>query len=100
MQECLRFKRISDHASAPVRATPNSAGYDLTSTETIFISPGGRGVIPTGLILEIPDGHYGRVAPRSGLAIEYGINVGGGVIDADYRGEVKVILFNHGADGF
>ena len=60
----------------------------------------GRALVGTGIALSIPDGLYGRVAPRSGLAVKHCINVGAGVIDPDYTGEVKVVLFNHGTEDF
>jgi len=91
----LRVKKKDPAAVLPSRATPGSAGYDLTSVESHIILPGHRAVVSTGLAIEIPAWTYGRVAPRSGLAIRNGIQVGAGVIDTDYRGEVKVVLFNH-----
>lgn len=88
----------------PEYATPLSAGVDLRSSseEDIFLWPGDRKLIPTGLFLEIPEGYEGQVRPRSGLAIKYGITVlnAPGTIDADYRGEVKVILANLGNSAF
>ena len=60
----------------------------------------GKACIQTGIAMAIPEGNYGRIAPRSGLAAKHFIDVGAGVIDADYRGEVKVLLFNHGEDDF
>jgi len=85
-------------AKLPRRASAGAAGYDLTSTETVSIFPGTRGVVSTGVSVKLPPGVYGRVAPRSGLAVKDGIQVGAGVIDADYRGEIKVLLFNHSND--
>lgn len=83
---------------APQYATPGSAGCDLISTEEIALAPGKWAAVGTGLHLEIPRGYVGLVCPRSGLAIKHGISVlnSPGVIDSDYRGEVKVILINHG----
>ena len=84
----------------PEYSTPLSAGVDLRSSseEFIYLRPGERALIPTGIYLEIPEGYEGQVRPRSGLAIKYGITVlnAPGTIDADYRGEVKVILANLG----
>jgi dUTP pyrophosphatase len=98
----MRVKRTSPEATLPNRATNGSVGYDLYSSSKIpiTISPMQRALIPTNLIMLIPDGHYGRIAPRSGLALKFGIDVGAGVIDSDYRGEVGVILFNHGKEEF
>lgn len=90
----LRVKKLSESAVLPVRGSTGAAGYDLTSTESHVILPGHRAVVGTGLVIEVPLGTYGRVAPRSGLAVKSGIQVGAGVVDSDYRGEVKVVLFN------
>lgn len=79
----------------PTRATPLSAGWDIATNQYISIGPGQRRLCSTGIRLGIPACNYGRIAPRSGLASKYGINVGAGVIDSDYRGEIKVLLFNH-----
>jgi dUTP pyrophosphatase len=97
----MRVKRTSPNATLPNRATNGSVGYDLYASSSATIKPnGGRALIPTNLIILIPEGHYGRIAPRSGLTLKFGINVGAGVIDPDYRGEVGVILFNHGMENF
>lgn len=95
--EQLRVRKLREGASIPKRATPDAAGYDLTSIETLDIQPGGMAIVSTGLSIAVPPGTYGRIAPRSGLAAKYGVGVGAGVVDAGYRGEVKVILFNHGS---
>jgi dUTP pyrophosphatase len=90
----------------PVYATDDSAGMDLIAAfaqdQTLTLASGERGLIPTGLIMEIPTGFEGQVRPRSGLALKHGITVlnSPGTIDADYRGEVKVILINHGQEPF
>ncbi|MGM0600581.1 MAG: dUTP diphosphatase, partial [Candidatus Rifleibacteriota bacterium] len=92
----------TEEAKMPVRATPGSAGYDLCSTENIELLPGNYAMVPTGLRLEIPHGFEAQVRPRSGLAARHGIGVlnAPGTIDSDYRGEVKVILINHGQKPF
>lgn len=90
----LRVKKLSESAVLPTRGSFGAAGYDLSSTEGHIILPGHRAVIGTGLAIEVPPGTYGRVASRSGLAVKSGIQVGAGVVDSDYRGEVKVVLFN------
>jgi dUTP pyrophosphatase len=96
MNECLLVKRASENATLPSKATIMSVGYDLHASEDRIVQKcGGRNLIPTDLIVCIPFGHYGRIAPRSGLAWKNGIDVGAGVIDPDYRGLVGVILFNH-----
>lgn len=91
---------LRDGAKAPSRATDGSAGYDLTSLEDCTIDSGKRKLVSTGLALTVPTGTYGRVAPRSGMSVKNGIHVGAGVIDRDYTGEVKVLLFNMGEDPY
>lgn len=97
------------HASGlplPARATAASAGYDVVAAVDAIapktLPPGEWALIPTGLILEIPDGHEVQVRPRSGLALKHGVTVlnAPGTIDADYRGEVGVVLINHGREPF
>lgn len=90
----LRIKLAHPLAQRPTRGSESAAGYDLRSVEACVVEPGKRAVVSTGLVIEIPPGTYGRVAPRSGLAVQHGIDVFGGVVDADYRGIVKVILHN------
>jgi len=95
MSSKLFVKRLSQHATLPQRGSIGAAGYDLTSCSEILIPSRGRVLIPTDLSLVLPNGTYGRIAPRSGLALKNGLDVGGGVIDADYRGPVGVVMFNH-----
>ena len=82
----------------PRYETAGSAGLDLRADEAFSLAPGERRLVPTGLALEIPPGHEGQVRPRSGLAARHGVGMvnAPGTIDADYRGEVMVILVNHG----
>lgn len=87
---------MGNGAKPPTKQTKGSIGFDLYSAIDIDIPGGGNGLIPLNLNFIFPGGCYGRIAPRSGLAINDHISVGGGVIDRDFRGEVKVILFNHG----
>ncbi|MES2638213.1 MAG: dUTP diphosphatase [Myxococcota bacterium] len=86
----------------PARATPGSAGFDLRAAEDLTIPAGAWVVVPTGIALAIPDGWEGQVRPRSGLAAKHGVTVlnAPGTIDADYRGEIKVPLINHGPAPF
>ena len=70
------------------------------SAETLVVAPGTRALVATGIAIKMPPGLYGRVAPRSGLAVKHGIQIGAGVIDIDYQGEIKVLVFNHGEDPF
>jgi dUTP pyrophosphatase len=90
----IKIKKINDLARIPVRANPTDAGADLYSTESLIIPPLSRALVKTGLIIEIPENYYGRIAPRSGLAFKNGIDVMAGVIDSGYRNEVGVILYN------
>lgn len=90
----------SPKAKVPTRGSDLAAGYDLYSSGSAVIAARGRGVVPTGIKIAIPEGTYGRVAPRSGLAVKKGIDTGAGVIDADYRGEVGVVLFNNSDEDF
>ncbi|KAL4776818.1 dUTPase-like protein [Aspergillus nidulans var. acristatus] len=90
----LLVKKLTDTARAPTRGSAFAAGYDLYAAKEIIIPAKGKGLVDTGLAVAVPEGTYGRVAPRSGLASKHFIDVGAGVIDADYRGEVKVLLFN------
>jgi len=92
--QTLLVKKLSDDATLPVRGSDWSAGYDLAASRPASIPPGGRAVVHTDLSVACPAGTYARIAPRSGLAIKKGIDVGAGVVDADYRGPVGVILFN------
>ena len=80
---------------AEARTVP---GADLACAEAFGLGPGERRLVPTGIAVEIPPGFYGRVAPRSGLAVRHGIDVMAGVIDADYRGEILVLLINLGSE--
>ncbi|GAB4852544.1 hypothetical protein Ancab_040548 [Ancistrocladus abbreviatus] len=91
----LRVKKLSDNAVLPSRASPLSAGYDLSSAIETKVPARGKALVATDLSFSIPEGTYARIAPRSGLTWKHSIDVGAGVIDADYRGPVGVILFNH-----
>ena len=88
--------------SLPAYATSGAAGMDVVSAEEVTLAPGARHAVATGLALAIPAGFEIQVRPRSGLALKHGITVPNtpGTIDSDYRGELKVILINHGAEPF
>lgn len=90
----LKFAKLTTNAFAPTRGSPLSAGYDLYAAYDAEVPVGHRVLVKTDLQISIPENTYGRVAPRSGLAYKKGIDVGAGVIDADYRGNVGVLLFN------
>uniref|UniRef100_A0A8C9AJ67 Deoxyuridine 5'-triphosphate nucleotidohydrolase n=2 Tax=Lemuridae TaxID=9445 RepID=A0A8C9AJ67_PROSS len=96
----LRFARLSEHATAPTRGSARAAGYDLYSAYDYTIPPMEKAVVKTDIQIALPSGCYGRVAPRSGLAAKHFIDVGAGVIDEDYRGNVGVVLFNFGKEKF
>lgn len=92
----FRFARLSEAARAPTRAHPGDAGCDLYAAEAARLAPGERVSVTTGIAVEIPAGSAGLVLPRSGLAVKHGISVvnAPGLIDAGYRGEVRVLLLN------
>lgn len=96
-----------DHAvglNLPTYATEQSAGMDLTAAleEAIELAPGERALIPTGISIALPVGYEAQIRPRSGLAVKHGVTVLNtpGTVDADYRGEIKVVLINHGQEAF
>lgn len=92
----LAFKRLDPRATLPTRGSSLSAGLDVYSIEDLTIQPRERQLARTGLAVAVPEGCYGRVAPRSGLASKHGLDVLAGVIDSDYRGEVGCLLYNSG----
>lgn len=96
----IYLKRLSPSAVVPSAATDGSNGYDLHATENFYLYPGDRKAVPIGWAVQIPRGYVGLVCPRSGLALKKGVTVinGPGVIDSDYRGEVKVLLLNTSLD--
>ena len=96
----IKYSKIHPHAKEPFRANTSDAGYDLFSTDYVTLEPFQRRLISTGINIEIPEGFYGRVAPRSGLACKKGIDVMAGVIDSGYRGEIKVLLINFNFEGY
>jgi dUTP pyrophosphatase len=96
--EKLQVKKLSPESIIPSKATPDSIGYDLYSIEEVSIPTNSKALIGTGIAMTPPKGTYIRIAPRSGLAFKNMIQVGAGVIDPDYTGEIKVLLFNHGQE--
>jgi len=96
----LKVKLLSENAVLPKRGSVEAAGYDLSSAVEIVVPARGRALVATDIAVMVPHGTYGRVAPRSGLAVKHGIATGAGVIDSDYRGNVGVVLFNHSDDDF
>lgn len=100
----VEVKRLPHGAGLPLPAyaTSGAAGMDVVSAEDVTLAPAARHAVATGLALAIPEGYEIQVRPRSGLALKHGITVPNtpGTIDSDYRGELKVILVNHGAEPF
>jgi dUTP pyrophosphatase len=94
----ILIKKTHPEATVPTQATEGDAGYDLYSVEEVTLAPLARAIIKTGISVAIPLGFYGRVAPRSGLALKKGLDVLAGVIDAGYRGDVGVVLINLSAE--
>jgi len=99
-RETLKVKKLSKYATLPQRNSQDAAGYDLSSAKDLVVPAGGKALVLTDLAISMPKGVYGRIAPRSGLAWKYHIDVGAGVIDQDYRGNVGVVLFNHSKEDF
>ena len=100
----VRIRRLphGEGLALPSYATAGAAGMDVLAAEEVTLEPGGRHAVATGLAVAIPPGYEIQVRPRSGLALKHGISVPNtpGTIDSDYRGELKVILINHGAEPF
>lgn len=94
----LSFKRLDPRAILPSRGSEFAAGLDIYTIEDLEILPGDRRLARTGLAVAIPEGYYGRIAPRSGLATKNGLDTLAGVIDADYRGEIGCLLYNAGSE--
>ena len=90
------MKSMSEAAVLSKKNTINYEGYDLSSAVGAVISANDKAIVPTDTAVAIPERTYGRIAPRSVLAAKHHLAVGAGVIDADYRGNVRVVLFNHG----
>jgi dUTP pyrophosphatase len=100
----VRIKRLphGQGLALPAYATPGAAGMDVLAAEEVTLAPGARHAVATGFAVAIPEGYEIQVRPRSGLALKHGISVPNapGTIDSDYRGELKVILINHGSEAF
>ena len=96
----FKVQKLSNNAALPKRSTRGAAGYDLCASQDCIIPAGGKGLVQTGLEISFPIGLYARIAPRSGIPLKKFIDVGAGVINSDYRGEVGMVLFNHGDQDF
>ena len=98
----VSIKKLHPNAKIPIYGSAEAAGADLHSSEHARVEPGQSLMVPCGFAMELPVGYEAQVRPRSGLAYKHGIAVLNtpGTIDSDYRGEVKVLLFNHGSEPF
>ncbi len=98
----LKVKKLVDHAMLPRYAHPGDAGLDLFAAEPITLAAGGSGIVKTGISIELPEGTEAQVRPRSGLALKHAVTVlnSPGTVDEGYRGEVGVIMINHGKEDF
>ena len=96
MMNQIPIKLLSEHAKVPTLASDKAAAYDIYAAEDAIVPAHGMATVSTGMTMAIPEGYFGAIYPRSGLANRYSIRLtnGVGVIDADYRGEWKVMLFN------
>lgn len=92
----MKVKLLTETAKLPTRGSLKAAGYDLYADEAVIIPSKERKLVSTGIAIAVPSHHYGRVAPRSGLALKHGIDILAGVIDEDYRGTVHAMLYNTG----
>jgi len=100
MMNELKFLQLHPAARLPTRGSGQAAGLDLYSIEDVTLAAGERAAVRTGLSAAIPQGFYGRIAPRSGLTVKHGLDVLAGVVDCDYRGEIVCALINHGREAF
>ena len=91
----LLVQLLSPKGKVPIRSTTLAVGYDLYSAEELQIAPLSRSLVSTAIAILVPPGTYGRIAPCSGLSVKNSIDIGAGVIDADYHGPVKILLINH-----
>ncbi|XP_046687056.1 deoxyuridine 5'-triphosphate nucleotidohydrolase-like [Homalodisca vitripennis] len=96
----LGFQRLTENAFPPQRSSASAAGFDLRSAYDYIVPKFERQLVKTDLAIKLPDNCYGRIAPRSGLALHNFIDVGAGVVDRDYTGNVCVLLFNHSNKDF
>lgn len=98
--EQIEFIKLSKNANIPQKATVGSAGYDLFAAHDALVEPMNRAIISTDIQLAMSKNIMGRIAPRSGLAFFNFIDIGGGIIDSDYRGPIKIILYNFNTQSF
>lgn len=96
----IKFKKINPAATAPSRGSAQSAALDLYACQELEVAPGQQALVETGIVMAIPHGYWGNIRDRSGLAVKHGLHVMAGVIDSDYRGEIKVALVNLGKENY
>ncbi len=96
----LYIQRLTNTAKIPTRATDRAAGLDLYADAKVTIFPGARALVSTGIAVAIDPGQAGFIWPRSGMAMKFAMDTGAGLIDEDYRGEIRVLLFNHSDDPY
>ncbi|XP_057203583.1 deoxyuridine 5'-triphosphate nucleotidohydrolase, mitochondrial isoform X1 [Triplophysa rosa] len=96
----LKFAKLTENATTPSRGSNRAAGFDLYSAYDYSVGSMDKVLVKTDIQIAVPHGYYGRVAPRSGLAVKRFIDVGAGVVDEDYRGNLGVVLFNFGKETF
>jgi dUTP pyrophosphatase len=96
----MKYTKVVPEAYPPTKGSVKAAGYDLKSVYDCTVPARGKALVDTGIKVQLPEGCYGRIAPRSGLAVKNFIDVGAGVVDEDYRGVIKVVLFNHSDSAF
>ena len=96
----LQVRLLRENAMLPTQGSAGAGRYDLYAGSNCVMTSRGKGTIDTGLAVSLPPGTYARIAPRAGLAIRNFIDIGLGVVDSDYWGEIKVVLFNHSAEDF
>ena len=95
MSAPIRVMKLSDTATIPTRGSAVAAGWDLYASQECVVPARGKAIVSTDISIAVPVGYYGRIAPRSGMAWKKHTDIGAGVIDADYRGPVGVVMFNH-----
>ena len=91
----LKFKKLTSNAKTPIRTSRYAAGFDLFSAEEKEIEARDQGVVQTDISVQLPKFTYGRISPRSGLTVKFSIDIGAGVVDQDYTGNLAVVIFNH-----
>ncbi|HIO41542.1 MAG TPA: dUTP diphosphatase [Aquifex sp.] len=96
----LKVKKLRPDAVPPVRKRKGDAGLDLYAVEDVVLKPGEWKAVPTGIAVEIPEGHFGLIKDRSGLALKHALHCLAGVVDENYRGEIKVVMINLGGEEF